>query len=218
MERAKLYLLHISDRPGIAIDSAAAAPPLSPSELQSIAAALGRPMPGALVEFYRTGAGAVSHRYSFEYDPDDENQTALHQGLFPHQTSVYGGAQIGSAWDITEYVADCSEWARMFREEGWEEQADLWSSSLPFKRIDNGDYIALSTDGGNDPPILYLSHDDESQRIAESFSGFLSTWERLAYIGPESWMLEPFQSPDGLLTADSVRAKQLRGYLAVEPG
>jgi hypothetical protein len=80
--------------------------------------------------------------------------------------------------------------------------------------MNSGDYLALDvTEAKDNPPVIYLSHDDESFVIAESFTEFLKHWERLCYIGPESWMLESFLGENGYINSDSAKAKELRKLL-----
>ena len=42
---------------------------------------------------------------------------------------------------------------------------------------------------------------------------FLTTWERLCYLGPEEWLLRPFADEAGHLDAESERAARLRELL-----
>ncbi len=74
-----------------------------------------------------------------------------------------------------------------------------------------GSYLGVRATGKADPPVIYLAHDDESREIASSFTAFLTAWERLGYLGPEIWMLEPFLHPaTGHLDADSESAQTFR--------
>jgi hypothetical protein len=82
--------------------------------------------------------------------------------------------------------------------------------------MNNGDYLALDiTEAKDSPLVVYLSHDDESFVIAKSFTDFLTHWERLCYIGPESWMLESFLGKNGYINSDSVKAEDLRRLLGL---
>jgi hypothetical protein len=84
--------------------------------------------------------------------------------------------------------------------------------------IGTDDYIALAGNTSmdpDDPPVLYLSHDNEDVQLANSFTAFLTTWERLCYLGPEPRLLNRFSDDDGLLVADSGEADQLRRIFGV---
>lgn len=91
----------------------------------------------------------------------------------------------------------------------------LWTQSLPFYPIANGDALAFDLTGRDeDPPILYLCHDEPaSGMIAPNFDAFLTAWEQLFYVGPEWWMLDPFLVGKGRAKRLSPRgegAKKLR--------
>ena len=81
------------------------------------------------------------------------------------------------------------------------------------------DFIALegkTSRDPDDPPVLYLSHDKEDVQLADSFTAFLTTWERLCYLGPEFRLLDRFREQDGgLLDPDSREADQLRSLFEV---
>ena len=88
---------------------------------------------------------------------------------------------------------------------------EYWTKSLPILYMDNADFLALDQrTEADDPAVVYLSHDDESKVIAPSFTAFLKEWERLHYIGPESWMLEPFLDEEGYVSGDTKAVKTLR--------
>jgi len=46
-----------------------------------------------------------------------------------------------------------------------------------------------------------IAHDDESKIVSPSFTTFLQEWQNLRYIGPESWMLDPFLDDHGNLNS-----------------
>ncbi len=80
--------------------------------------------------------------------------------------------------------------------------------------MNNGAYLGLDiTEAKDNPPVIYLSHDDESFVISESFTDFLTHWERLCYIGPEVWILEKFRGENGYISSDSGKAEDLRKLL-----
>jgi len=81
----------------------------------------------------------------------------------PDQTRIFGGARLGPASDLADYCGAVGEWAKNTWIADFPEQQSIWESAFPFLRLDNGDDLALDlrTDG-SDPPVAYLSHDDES--------------------------------------------------------
>jgi hypothetical protein len=61
---------------------------------------------------------------------------------------------------------------------------------------------------------VYLNHDDDSSVIAPGLTAFLNAWERLAYLGPEHWLLLEFVDGRGHLDPETERAAHLRRLLA----
>ena len=205
-------------RPGFAVEASAAAPPLSRSEGDALSRHLGQPLPASLRAFLERGTASITCRYTFEYDPEDETEAETFLALFPYETSIYGGASIGPASELPDYARSCSEWAQNFNDAGDAASARVWGNTLPIISVANGDYLALDHGGdaaaSADPPVVYLSHDEESVRLAASFTGFLTVWEQLCYLGPEIWLLDAFRGSDGLLEAEASAAQKLRSLLA----
>lgn len=187
-------------------------PSASEDSIASVESSLGQPLPKALREFFLTGTAGLEMSYSWE--PDEARREAVEELI--DGTTVSGGGIIRLS-DLPKHKEDARAWA----EETWlaeePDQQELWLKSLPFLHLDNGDYLALDLrQPADDPPVLYLSHDDESQTIASSFTSFLQAWERVCYLGPESWLLEPFIDPEtGLLDGGCENAKKLRQLLAM---
>lgn len=178
--------------------------------ISAVESRLGSLLPKIVRELISFGSSSFGMRYALE--PKAAESDVI-RGLFATQ-SIVGGGTIRLR-DLPKHKEDARAWA----EETWlaeePDQQELWLKSLPFLRMDNGDYLSLDLRRpADDPPVLYLSHDDESQTIAASFTGFLQAWERVCYVGPESWMLEPFIDPEtGLLDGDCANAKKLRKWI-----
>ncbi len=130
------------------------------------------------------------------------------------QADIYGEIRFFDPLKLSENLDDCKEWAGIFMEYPDPAQSAIWLNSLPFQEISNGDYLGLDISIKDDnPPVIYLSHDGDSQIIASSFTSFLSTWADLCYIGPENWILEPFQDEKGWIDSTSQKADSLRKRL-----
>ncbi|RYG55784.1 SMI1/KNR4 family protein, partial [bacterium] len=168
--------------------------PLTRESLEQIAAGIDREIPLELRNFWLTAAR--SSTYSYVCRDVKSNLAPAIEQVFGSRLDFYGGVHFFDPSELKEHLFSCTEWA-----DGQEEdQVNLWLSTMPFQTIANGDYLGLDISvPHNDPPVVYLSHDDDCQVIAPSFTSFLQTWAELNYIGPESWMLEPFQSDSGLL-------------------
>jgi hypothetical protein len=188
-------------------------PPLAESELERLQVSIKKPVPAELGRFWLTGSRHCNCRYACE----DAQGDTLRQvkEVFDGGQSLYGGASFVNALELADHLFACQDWAEDTWIADFPEQQRIWRNALPIICVENGDYLGLDlSERRDDPPVVYLSHDDEaSGPIAASFSGFLQTWARLCYIGPELWVLAPFQSDDGLLDADVSKAESLRRIL-----
>jgi hypothetical protein len=205
----------IEGRADVEVRSRDVEPPLTPEQVESVAAALGRPIPDALRRFLIDGASRVACAYN--YEPVDAALDEL-RSVLPDEIRVYGGARLCAAAELPDYARSTREWAR----ETWvaddPDQRALWEAGLPFAALDNGDFLALDTRGGSpDPSVLYLCHHEASSVLAPSFTEFLARWEQLCYLGPEHWLLDPFTGADGTLDAQTERAARLRGLFRDHP-
>lgn len=186
------------------------APSATEESIALVESTLGNPLPNALRDFFLHGTADLEMSYSWE--PNEARREAAEELI--DGSTVSGGGTIRLR-DLAKHKEDARAWA----EETWlaeePDQQELWLQSLPFLHLDNGDYLALDLrQPADDPPVLYLSHDDESQKIAASFTSFLQAWEQVCYLGPESWLLEPFIDPGtGLLDGDCANAKKLRQWI-----
>lgn len=200
VERAKKFVDETV--PGMPHDDysirAEIAPPLTVQQLEELQAKVEQPLPLELQRLWVTASRHCDCSYSFEIDEDK---------------NYYGGAAFSDALTLSQEISNCRDWADGFEE--YPEQEAYWLQSFPFLAIANGDYLGLYTPTPQDnPPVVYLSHDNESFVLAESFTTFLETWERLCYLGPEVWVLEEYRDTNGYLNADSQQAQELRDLFA----
>lgn len=167
------------------------APLLSTEELGVLLSKIDDVVPLQLQQFWLTASRHCACRYVLE---GEENYS--------------GGANFFDAVELPQHISDCRRWAEGLE---FEEDAAIWNRALPFIALNNGDYIALdATLNGNDPPVVYLAHDDEPFVLAPSFTSFLQTWEKLCYIRPEIWILEPYLDDERQLTSSAQSSQQLR--------
>lgn len=173
------------------------APPLTLQELQQVQTEGGRPLPLELQNFWLTASKQCDCSYVLETEE-----------------KIYaGGATFIDVLKLADELIECGVWADIVA--SWPDDPTLWLHSIPFCSLKNGDYLGLFMLTPQDnPPVAYLSHDDESFILAESFTTFLETWERLCYLGPESWELEEYRDTNGYLNADSQQAQELRDFFA----
>jgi hypothetical protein len=187
-------------------------PPLDEETLQGIVARVGVHIPGELQNFWLQAARSCDCRYVCRDAKGDMAKRVEH--IFGYDQEFYGGVHFFDPIELPEYLVSCQYGAEIFEEDPDPAQQALWLNALPFQPILNGDYLGLDTSTAHDnPPVVYLAHDDKSQIIAPSFTSFLQTWAELCYIGPESWMLEPFQDKNGLIDGTSQKAALWRTML-----
>lgn len=184
-------------------------PPLNESEIIEIKSNSKKDIPLELIKFWTTGSANLSCHY-YLANPTPERLSQI-QELFGIQNSLYGGASFMIANKLPDKLLELKEWA----EETWivdyPNEQKFWLNSVPFFEMRNGDYLALDVTVKKDnPPVIYLSHDDESSVISNSFTDFLTNWERLCYIGPEGWLLDIFQDEKGFICSDTEKEDKLR--------
>lgn len=62
-----------------------------------------------------------------------------------------------------------------------------WVNTLALFSTDEGHFVALDMDGGDDPPVVMLTRDDSApggERISPSFTEFFEHWLNLNCVGP----------------------------------
>lgn len=207
VDRARRFVEGLPRVPGSNIRSTTVEPPATSAEVAAVEQQLGLTLTTSLRELFVSGSAALDCHYVVEPGP------GVLDSILPGETHLFGGARLGPLPALPEFSRSVAAWAG----ETWvAEAADqhaIWTSALPFARMENGDYLALAL-GAADPPVVYLNHDDDSSVIAPSLAAFLHAWERLAYLGPEHWLLLTFVDNRGQLDAESDRAARLRGLLA----
>ena len=211
VSRAHEFVARLVDVPHAEVQSASVAGAAREADLAAVERRLNSTIPWSLRAFFTHGAVAIDCRYVFE--PDGEALDTLRE-IVPGQTLIYGGARLAHASELPDLSIAVDEWAGDTWVADDPDQRAVWEAALPFSRLDNGDYLALDLrSDASDPRVVYLNHDDESAVIAPSLDAFLSSWERLCYLGPEHWLLLGFTDPAGYLDPDSDRAARLRRLL-----
>ncbi|MEM9703567.1 MAG: SRPBCC domain-containing protein [Planctomycetota bacterium] len=157
------------------------------------------PVPAALAELYRESFGSVRLNY---YRKLTAEELAEFHGTA--ESALYGGPMLTSVGDLPSLKALADEWIVGFEDDP--EQAGFWRRSVPFLCTGNGDYISFDDSGR----IIYLSHEGGSFILADDFQTFWSIWERVYFIGPEHWTLEPFCDDAGRLDPSSPAIDRFR--------
>lgn len=195
------------------------APKLSCSEIKQLQRLVGKPIPVTLREFFEQGCGGLEVSYAWEPDVEDEkaiqNLRKIYDGA---KAEVWGGGPFCYASRLQELELSLQHWARETWVASDPQEFSKWTSAIPLMELPNGDFLGL--DGRqvlDDPPVLYLAHDDVSHAVDESFTLFLEHWSQILYIGPEYWMLRPFLSEKGFLDPSGENAKLLRATILESP-
>ena len=208
VERARRFVEQLARVPGTDIRSTAVAEPATSTQFAAVEKDLGRILTPSLRELFTMGSAHIDCHYVFEADAD------VIGTVLPDETRMFGGARLGPLLELPAFSQSAVEWAAETWVADAADQHAMWTSALPFVRMDNGDYLALDLQSAElEPPVVYLNHDDGSSVIAPDLATFLNAWERLAYLGPEHWLLLEFVDSHGFLDPESDRAVRLRRLL-----
>lgn len=184
------------------------APPLGVEAFKNLQHELRLAVPRAVKDFLLQGSASCFFKYSL---PIGTN-TALPGSLDFLNETLDGGGLLCPAHKLADYLSDAHAWATDTWIADYPEDQSFWLNSLPILEVGNGDYLAVRADKEqDDPPVVYLSHEDESRVVAPSFTTFLQVWEALCYIHPDLALLDPFIDADtGYLFSRSEVADALR--------
>jgi hypothetical protein len=184
--------------------------PVGREEIDRLNSTLANPLPNSLRAYFELAAGQASFKYNWQELPPD--RLALLRQVLPNRNFLFGGCCLGPITRLAEYQDEC----RSFAEECWpvefpKEQSE-WQRAVPFFRMENADFIALDPkQDPDDPPVIYLSTDGANHLLARNFAAFLWEWERLAYIGCDIYLFEPFRDRrTGCLDSETAKAQSLR--------
>jgi hypothetical protein len=95
----------------------------------------------------------------------------------------------------------------------------VWHNKLAWLEVGNGDFLAFDLNISDDPPIVYLSHDDGEGHgcvLGANFLDFLDRWTRIGCVGCEDWQLLPFIKDETIGIDDqSDNAQTWRSWLKI---
>ena len=189
------------------------APPLPPEEIEQLSPKWPTGIPKPLQEFWCNGSQHFHCRYVWNPPP---TRLLRLKSVFPSNNYIYGGPRFESASEIYPSNSGVEPGDTDMQEEIGDDAYRLWCEASVIMHVGNGDLIALDqTADPVDPPVMYLSHDDESSAvISSSLADFLTSWARLCYIGPEIWLLEYWlDESSGLIDTDRHLTSELRDLL-----
>ena len=219
VSRAVSFTAELNKLPGEITVTCQTAPSLTEHEVAKLRERWNRHLPAELVRLWTDGSSHLDCHYV--WTPPPAELPELHK-IFEYNNYIYGGPRFIPAAEVDPERIDTSEFDGDILDgapEDAEKTKVLWGRAIIVLHIANGDCLGLDPEAPgcdpDDPPVVYLVHDAASSaQIAPGFTDFLNQWERLSYIGPESWLLDYWLDPDaGRISADRYMTKELRRLL-----
>lgn len=191
VNEAKRFCQSLETLEGITRFEFEVAAPLGQDELSALEARWSHGLPVALRDFWTQGS---AHFHCVYVWTPPAHKLSKMKTIFPHQSFIYGGPRFESAEHVYPGNSGMEPGCEDMEEAIGELAYRWWCEAAVIMYVGNGDLIALDqTADSQEPPVVYLSHDDESSAvIAPSLSYFLEAWAELCFIGPEIWLLEPW--------------------------
>jgi hypothetical protein len=152
-------------------------PPAGEQRVQRVEERLGLTLPACLRELFVSYTAGMAFSWHLELAPDDN---------LPFDSPVFGGCELALS-GISKL------------QERWDTK--VGRDLLRVMSIRNGDVIGLRMRRNSAGPAAVEYFDHETDRrifLADDFVDFLNRWTRLATVGPEIWLLEPFLGEAGL--------------------
>jgi hypothetical protein len=83
--------------------------------------------------------------------PKSDQRSSKHRPglrIFQGENRIFGGARLGPIGELPDFLRATAEWAAETWVAGTPDQHEIWTSALPFARMDNGDYPAVDIGAG----------------------------------------------------------------------
>ncbi|QUE87319.1 SMI1/KNR4 family protein [Exiguobacterium alkaliphilum] len=187
------------------------AEPASSDEVLQMEKRLGISLPKSYKRVLLEYAGEFSFYWSL---PDEMER--------PHEfREIFSGTVQWSLTSLPRLEEERKEWINVVFPDVNDPYDVIWHDKLAFCEVDNGDYLAFDlSDGADDAPVVYLSHDDgdgHGYRLANNFIELIEHASRLGFVGCEDFRWLPFttSSTSGIL-ADGEAAIRFRRWLELE--
>jgi len=214
IERAVRFTERVRQLPGETEVESRAAPPLRADKVEALRRRLPLGLPLPFSNFLSRGSASFSFTYSWDVP---QRLVARLEAVFPSKECLLGGSTFCNGRELPAVQSACLEWGAAL-DKDYPEDKKIWSKSVPFLQILNGDYLALYVGPGRrgrQAPVAYLDHDGcgFSRIIAGSFDQFLRAWEGLYYVNPlelRTFFVDPIS---GYLNSTSRKKFQLQELL-----
>lgn len=164
-------------------------PPASLIEVSRIEKQIGLSLPKSLVKVITEYSSGIEMVWSL---PDEED---LIVPLPKELRDLYGCSFSWNLNDIPSVEADRKGWETEVFPNPEDSYESVWHEKLAFIEVGNGDYFAFDLSIPNDPPVVYLSHDDGEGHgyiLGNNFIDFFNKWTQIGCVGCEDWQLLPF--------------------------
>ncbi len=153
-------------------------------EVEKAEAELGCILPEQLRNFFLDFSGYL---YIFSNLPDE---LELPEGL----EEVFSASFLISLDEVVNAETCRKDWADNCFSDVNNEYDRVWHGKLGIMTVANGDIIALDVEKEN-PPVVYLSHDDGEGHgavLGTDFFSYLNAIAEVGFCGNEDWQMLPF--------------------------
>lgn len=179
-------------------------PPVSISVIRHVEEELGVSLPESFIKVISEFTSGMEMNWSL---PDDEDLEV------PIPEALEGIFASNFSWNIEDLInveKDRKGWEQEVFSDDENEYDRVWHNKLGLMAVGNGDYIAFDLSISNDPPVVYLSHDDGEGHgyiLGKNFIDFMDKWIKIGCVGCEDWQLLPFiEGPSTGIQPDSKNA------------
>lgn len=188
-------------------------PPASEREVEDLEAKLRRKLPRSLKNFFM---GFSRELRLNAFLPDD---FTLPDGL----RGIFSASFLFSLQEVENAEESRKSWASQCFTDPNHAYDRVWHGKLGLMTVPNGDVIALDTASDeNDPPVVYLSHDDGDSHgyvLGKTLDAYLERLLLVGGCGNEEWQMAPFldNAVDGL-NPDCENARAYREIIMFPAG
>ncbi|MEV5027944.1 SMI1/KNR4 family protein [Paenibacillus sp. LPE1-1-1.1] len=189
-------------------------PSVSISVIKSVEEELGVSLPESFIKVISEFISGMEMVWSL---PDDDEREV------PIPEVLKGISASNFSWSI-ENIINVEKGRKRWEQEVFSDEEDeydrVWHNKLGLMEVGNGDYIAFDLSISNDPPVVYLSHDDGEGHgyiLGHNFIDFIDKWTKIGCVGCEDWQLLPFmEGPSTGIQPDLPNAQLWRNWLNIK--
>jgi hypothetical protein len=187
------------------------AEPLKLASLEGLNESLRVKIPRPIARFLKEASGGC--KIHFVWEPEGSQLQALQKAI--GRDFFFSDGPLCDSEKLRQW----QEWTLEGATEMWiaeePEEKAVWMAAFPFVFMSDGDFLALDLrQGSDDPPVVFLCHEDKYCLVSPSFDEFLFQWQGLCYFGPDYYYFRDFlDNSTGYLSSMSPKAEALRQLL-----